>query len=138
MKAYFLSYVKKTVQYSAIKFKQKNSNLYNHEKMILTTSKEDEEDKINTLIDKNIDIDKDAFTDFNNFCETFENIALAKNFQTLTQKQKEVIFEVIINETSERDLAKKLNTSFQNVNKIKRTAFKKLKVNLLNTNEDAK
>ncbi|AFS77122.1 hypothetical protein Curi_c00400 [Gottschalkia acidurici 9a] len=106
--------------------------------MILTTSKEDEEDKINTLIDKNIDIDKDAFTDFNNFCETFENIALAKNFQTLTQKQKEVIFEVIINETSERDLAKKLNTSFQNVNKIKRTAFKKLKVNLLNTNEDAK
>lgn len=134
-KVYFLSYVKKTICCNAIKFKQKQNKLYDYEKMFLNTLEDEGEEKINFIIDKNNDIENVSFIDSDSFYDVFENRDLVKGFETLTKKQKEVIFEIFKKETSERELAQKLNTSFQNINKLKKSALEKLKINLLKTNE---
>lgn len=124
---FFLSYIKKTITYKSIKIKTKNKKLYDLEKCILNHSDDSEEEKINLIADMNNDIENLSFAMADNdFSEIFTNKKIADSFEALTEKQKQVLYEIFVNNISERQLAQKLNSSFQNINKIKKAALKNL------------
>lgn len=136
---FFLSYIKKTITYKAIKIKTKYKKTYDLEKFILNQSNDDEEEKINLIADRNNDIENVSFAmDCSDLNEIFSNKKLADSFNSLTEKQKQILYELYINNISERELAQKLNSSFQNINKIKKAALKNINKNLLENKYDYK
>lgn len=129
---FFLSYIKKTITYKAIKIKTKYKKVYDSEKLILNQSNDNEEEKINLIVDKNNDIEEFRFTgSYNDLEDIFSNKKILDSFNSLTEKQKQILYELYINNMTEREIAQKLNSSFQNINKIKKAALKNINKSLL-------
>ena len=118
--ASFLSYITKSIRYKSIKLKIKHKNLYNSEELSLNTTQQEQE-KINLIADENNNTeDIILFHRLQGFNEIFENKELIKSVEKLKEKQRKIIYELYVNQISERELAEKLNTSFQNINKVKK------------------
>ncbi|MCT4508247.1 MAG: hypothetical protein N4A48_05700 [Tepidibacter sp.] len=130
----FLNYISKSIGYKSTELKIKYKKRYSLEELSLNTTKEEME-KINLIVDENNNVEDIAlFDEFQDLNDVFENKELVKRIEKLTKKQKNIIYELYVNQITERELAKKLDTSFQNINKVKKTALKKLNKSLLNTN----
>ncbi len=124
---FFLSYIKKTITYRSIQIKTKHKKTYDLEKFILNQRNDNAEEKINLIEDtRNIEENLDFVIDYNDFNEIFNDKKISDSFNSLTEKQKQVLYELFVNNKSEREVAKKLDSSFQNINKIKKAALKKI------------
>ncbi len=136
--ASFLNYITKIIRYKSIKLKIKYQKLYNLEELSLNVIYEEQE-KINLIADEASNIEDSILCKkLQGFNEIIENKKLIQSIEKLTEKQRYIIYELYVSQTSERELAKKLNISFQYINKAKKTALKKLNESLLNTNTDLK
>lgn len=132
-KVYLCSYIKKTIAFSAMQIKKKHSKMNERENLILNVIDPDfNEERLNFIADRQEDFLEDVYPD-SNYKELSHDKNIIKAINTLTDKQKEIIYQCII--LGERDtlVAKKLGISKQGVNKIKITALKKLRNQLTDT-----
>lgn len=132
--ACFLSYITKVIGYKSSRLREKYKKLYSLEELSLNTT-EKEMEKVNLIADESSNIEDIIFIHgFQELNNVFENKKLIKSIEKLTQNQRNVIYELYVNDISERELAEKLNTSFQNINKVKKAALKNLNKSLLDAN----
>lgn len=129
-KIHFLSYLDKTLKFTALQFINKNKKTNYKEKLILNEFNENLDDEvINTISDKPLDYLIEIFDNDNNFdfTEIITDELLLKSIKELTQKQKKILFMKYIQDKEEKKIANELNISIQSVNKTKNTILNKLK-----------
>lgn len=130
-KIYFCSYVNKCITFTAKNIKNKYKN--QRQELILNCKYENYEvDYVNNIPDNSINyIEKitapKSQVDFNNICTDIE-ILLAIN--SLTDKQKEIIYHCCVLQKSEALLAKETHITRQAVSKAKNIALKKIRLYL--------
>lgn len=124
------SYIKKSITFAAMDLKKKESKLRENEGLYLNVLEEDfDEEKINTIPDVSINFEEEIYTDkeYVDFCEIFIDREMLRAIDILTERQKQVIYECIINDKKEHLVAQELGISKKSVNKIKHTALNKLR-----------
>lgn len=121
----FLSYIKKSIEFKSLDYKKKYYKLKKSEYYVsnLNILLENKNAFIDYLpsISSNIN-DKDIIDFFDDFMKR----NLFYKIKDLTLLQKKIIYKIYIEDISERAIAKELNTSYQNINNIKKTALNKL------------
>jgi DNA-directed RNA polymerase specialized sigma subunit len=117
--AYFLGYLKKCISLKSIQLKKQRSIKYEREQEIK---------KIYSNYFYSTKIYKhDCYFENNmDIREVFEKKYYYEKLINLTEKQKQILEYIFMNNLTEREVAKKLNTTYQNINKIKKQALKKL------------
>ena len=130
-KIYFCSYVNKCITFTAKNIKNKYKN--QRQELILNCKSENYEvDYVNNIPDNSIDYIEEITApklkvDFNNICSDI-GILLAIN--SLTDKQKEIIYHCCVLRRSEASLAEEMNVTRQAVSKAKNIALKKIRLYL--------
>lgn len=118
--------------------KELSENLGYSEEEILEAM---EAGKLFTSQSLNVNIDKgnefkemelvDIISDENNNYETFENYEfLRKSLELLNKLEKEIIVERFYNNTTQNDIAKKLNISQMTVSRLEKKALEKIKASV--------
>lgn len=130
-KVFACGYVKKTIIYNSMKYKKQRKEEKSREELSLNIIPEGfDEERINAIIDENT-YNNELFYETNYCDEVFsqivENLELLRALNTLTERQKEVIYMCYVLEEKEAALAKKLNVSLQAINKTKNQAIRKLR-----------
>ncbi|WP_432662341.1 sigma factor-like helix-turn-helix DNA-binding protein [Wukongibacter baidiensis] len=128
-KACLCAYIKKSIGFSSLRIKKKKNKIVNREKLYLNVIDVNfQEERLNLVPDKEIDIIDKIFESQKNFdyTQVFSNKRLSNAFIRLTSKEKEIIKECVVNDRSQANVAKDLGISRQAVNKIKNSALKKL------------
>lgn len=125
IKTNFLSYIKKSIEFKALDFKKQYYKLKKSECSLGTNNI--------ILENKNAFLDYMPYTDspvedkdIIDFFDNFIKRDTLKKSKNLTLLQKKIIYKIYIEDLSERIVAEQLNTSYQNINNIKRKALKKL------------
>lgn len=135
-KVYLYGYVKKTIVFSAMQIKKKNNLIYKNEDLNLNVVDPNfNEERINFIAD-NQNGELDTVNEFNlkqhryNYDEISHNEHIVNAINSLTDRQKEIIYRCVI--LGERDtlVAKKIGISKQGVNKTKLTSINKLRKKL--------
>ncbi len=87
------------------------------------------EERINDIPDESIDFFEEIYEDKEevDFKEIITGQEVLKAVNTLTERQKQIIYECIIKEKKDSWVAKELGISKQTVHKIKNNALKKLR-----------
>lgn len=130
-KVYFCSYVNKCITYTAKSIKNKYKNQM--EELILNCKYENyKEDYFNNIADDSVDyIEKitepKSQVDFNSICTDIEILSA---INSLTDKQKEIIYHCCVLQRSEASLAEEMHVSRQAVSKAKNIALKKIRLYL--------
>lgn len=130
-KIYFCSYVNKCITFTAKNIKNKYKN--QREELILNCKNENYEvDYINNVPDNSIDyIEKitapKSQVNFNNICADIEILSV---INSLTDKQKEIIYHCCVLEKSEVLLAEEMHVTRQAISKAKNIALKKIRLYL--------
>lgn len=130
-KIYFCSYVNKCITFTAKNIKNKYKN-QRQQLMLNCKSENYEMDYINSIPDNSIDyIEKITApklqVDFNNICSDIEILSA---INSLTDKQKEIVYHCCVLQRSEASLAEELRVTRQAVSKAKNIALKKIRVYL--------
>lgn len=126
-KIYFISYIEKSIKLKSFEIKNKKKKRYERELYILNSIDEDfKEEKINTIADKPIDYIEVIFdqVDISNIST---NKKLNQAIESITSKQKLILFMRYIQDKEEKQIAKELNISKQSVNKVKLAALKNIR-----------
>lgn len=126
-KIYFISYIEKSIKLKSFEIKNKKKKRYERELYILNSIDEDfKEEKINTIADKPIDYIEVIFdqVDISNIST---NKKLNQAIESITSKQKLILFMRYIQYKEEKQIAKELNISKQSVNKVKLAALKNIR-----------
>jgi len=129
-----ISYIKQMITYGVIDYQNKKTTLERKEILSLNTKADNfQQDKIEFIegddgefIDKII-IPSSEKVDFNSLCV---DEMILKAIEKLSDKQKEIIYRIIILNESETELAKELNISRQSINKTKNKALERIKTEL--------
>lgn len=124
------SYIKKTIFYAARDLKQRENELREKEGLYLNILDADfGEEKINTIADTPIDFTEEIYKDQEDidYREIFTDKEVLEAINTLTDRQKQIIYECIIKDKEEEIVAKELGISKQAINKIKQAALNKLR-----------
>ena len=130
-KNYFCNYVNKCITFTAKNIKNKYKN--QTQELILNCKNENYEvDYINNIPDNSIDyIEKitapKSQRDFNDICTDIEILSA---INSLTEKQKEIIYHCCVLEKSEVSLAEEMHVTRQAISKAKNIALKKIRLNL--------
>jgi RNA polymerase sigma factor (sigma-70 family) len=130
-KVYFCSYVNKCITYTAKNIKNKYKN--QREELTLNCNYESyEEDNLNNIPDNSINyIEKitapKSQVDFNNICT---NIEILSAINSLTDKQREIIYHCCVLQRTEASLAEEMHVTRQAVSKAKNIALKKIRLYL--------
>lgn len=126
-KIYFISYIEKSLKLKSLEIKRKRNKLNEREAYILNTLDDEfKEERICTIADQLIDFTEEicSETDFENI---FSNKNLTEAIQSITSKQRLVLFMIYIHDKEEKQVAKELNVSIQSVNKVKHAGLKKIR-----------
>jgi DNA-directed RNA polymerase specialized sigma subunit len=128
-KIHFISYVDKCITLKSKEIKRKKNKLSNRELLSLNTYDEDfKEERLNSIPDKPIDfIEKVSIPKNLDFTFVFSDKQLAIAMNNLTKRQKQIMFLKYIKEYDELEIATLLRVTPQAVNKVKNSAFKKIK-----------
>jgi len=133
-KVYLYGYIKKTIIFSAMQIKKKNSQVRKREEAILNVIDPNfNEERLNLIAYDEVDFLEDLCRvegETPKFDEISKNQGLIKAIDSLTDRQKEIIYRCIIIGESDTLVASKLGITKQGVNKIKRTALKKMRIRL--------
>lgn len=130
-KVYFCSYVNKCITYAAKNIKNKYKN--QREELTLNCNYGNyEEDILNNIPDNSISyIEKitacKSKVDFNNICTDIEILSA---INSLTDKQKKIIYHCCVLQRSEVSLAEEMHVTRQAVSKAKNIALKKIRIYL--------
>jgi DNA-directed RNA polymerase specialized sigma24 family protein len=130
-KIYFCSYINKCITFRAKNIKNKYKN--QREELILNSkNKNYDEDYVNNIPDKSIDYTEKIIApksqmDFNNICTDIEVLSA---INSLTDKQKEIVYHCCVLEKSEVALAEEMHVTRQAVSKAKNIALKKIRLYL--------
>jgi RNA polymerase sigma factor (sigma-70 family) len=130
-KVYFCSYVNKCITYTAKNIKNKYKN--QREELTLNCNYESyEEDNLNNIPDNSVNyIEKitapKSQVDFNNICT---NIEILSAINSLTDKQREIIYHCCVLQRTEASLAEEMHVTRQAVSKAKNIALKKIRLYL--------
>lgn len=130
-KIYFCSYVNKCITYKAKNIKNKYKN--QKEQLILNYQKENyEEDYVNNIPDDSVNYIESITApslqmEFNNICTDIEILSA---INSLTDKQKEIIYHCCVLQRSETELAKEMHVTRQAICKGKNIALKKIRLYL--------
>ncbi|WP_432406516.1 helix-turn-helix transcriptional regulator [Wukongibacter sp. M2B1] len=128
-KACLCAYVKKTICFSSLRIKKRKDRIVNREKLYLNVIDVNfQEERINLVPDKKMDIVDEVYESQRciDYTQIFSDKQLSNAFTNLTNKEKEIIGECIVNDKSQTSVAKNLGISRQAVNKIKNSALRKL------------
>lgn len=133
LKIFFTSYIKKQITYTALQIKKRSSRLNTKEKLMLNTTHVDfNEDYINVIADKIIDFAElvsqaqERYT----FDDIISDPKILSAVNSLSTRQKEIIYMIYIENKKEVEVAKELNVSLQSINKTKNKALMKLQSKL--------
>lgn len=131
-KIYATSYINKSIILSSKEIKRKHIKIRKREELTLNVVGEDfSEERIDTIPDKPMDIIEVITKPTNlDFREVFSDKNLANAMNTLTDKQKEIMYLKFIEELYEKQIDNKLNVSIQSINKTKLAALKNIKKQL--------
>ncbi len=131
-KVYLYGYVKKTIIFSAIQIKKKTNQIRKREELTLNVVDPDfQEERLNLISYGEVDFIEEIFQlidDAPVYNEISHNEEMIKAMDTLTDRQKEILYRCIIKGESDTLVGYKLGISKQGVNKIKKTALKKLRL----------
>lgn len=128
-KIYFCSYVNKCITFTAKNIKNRYKN--QRQELILNCKNENYEvDYVNNIPDNSIDyIEKitapKSQVNFNNICADIEILSA---LNSLTDKQKEIIYHCCVLEKSEVSLAEEMRVTRQAISKAKNIALKKIRL----------
>jgi len=128
-KVYLYSYIKKSIQFSSTKIHKKENRITSRERLYLNVLDVNfQEERVNIIPDKEIDMIDRIYElrESIDYTLIFSDEKLLKAFNKLTNREKEIINECIINDKSQTEMSKKLGVSIQAVNKTKNSALKKL------------
>lgn len=127
----FFSYIKKSINLSAIQYKKRKNTIRNREILTLNTLCPNRNEEFINLIPTNYKI---ILEDNNKIMHLLYEISGSKTISeainSLTDKQKEIIYKCIILDGTDTYVAKQLGISKQGVNKSKKLALNKLRQNL--------
>lgn len=128
-KIYFCSYINKCITFTAKNIKCKNQR---QELILNCNNGNNEVDYINNIPDNSIDfIEKitapKSQVDFNNICTDIEILSA---INSLTNKQKELIYHCCVLQKSEVLLAEEMHITRQAISKAKNIALKKIRLYL--------
>lgn len=117
-KTHLYSYIKKSIHLSSVKIKKKKDHIISRERLYLNVLDVDfKEERVNSIPDKKIDM-------IDRICETKEiidytNISsdekLLMAFNKLTNREKRIINECIINDKPQVEVSKELGVSRQSI-----------------------
>ena len=93
-----------------------------------------EEESINTISDAEIDYIEEIFKPDSTirFQDIIEDYNLLKAIEALPDRQKEILYKLIVLEKTEKELTNELGVSKQAINKSKNKALEKLRTELMN------
>jgi len=130
-KVYFYGYVKKTIRYSSLRLKQRVRSLQENEALSLNIIDEGfHEERINCLADTTSDHTENLnqFTTYQAACnELSPDPMISKALQSLTDRQKEILYRCIVLGESDTRLAAEKGVTKQGINKLKHTALNKVR-----------
>ncbi|MFT9487407.1 MAG: RNA polymerase sigma factor [Tepidibacillus sp.] len=131
-KIHATSYLHKSIVLSARELKRRHLKVYKREELTLNTTDSDfNEERIDSIPDKPVDfIEEITKPKSIDFTEMFTDQILASAMNNLTDKQKEILFLRFVEELEEKEIAKRLETSIQAVNKVKKAALERIKKQL--------
>ena len=126
-KIYFVSYIEKSIRFSSYEIKNKKKKILNNEVYNLNEIDENfNEERINILIDESVDFLENISKE-PNFKNISSNEDLIKALDSITDRQKLVIYMYFVEDKEEKQIAKELNVTKQSVNKVKIAALNRLK-----------
>lgn len=130
-KVFACSYVNKTIVYNSMKYKKgKEKEKFREELSLNAVPEGFDEEKVNTIIHENAYANELVY-ETNYYSEVFslivENLELLRALNTLTERQKEIIYMCYVLDQEEAKIAKKFNVSLQAINKTKNQAIRKLR-----------
>lgn len=129
-KMYAVSYIKNTVQKKAIDIKK---NIFkqikkNNEELILSSDPDDSSKyNIDNLQDESDDFVETIINKGCDFKGIISDKELLASIESLTDKQKEVLFLLFIKNLDEKSIAHERHVSIQSVNKVKLKALNHLR-----------
>lgn len=124
------SYIKKSIFFAAMDLKRREQQIREKEGTYLNILDDEfQEEKINMIADDPVDFVEEIYKDKENidYREIFTDQKMLQAIDSLTDRQKQIIFECIIKGKEEEMVAKELGVSKQAINKIKKTALDKLR-----------
>lgn len=130
----FLSYIKKSMAFYSNKYRQKKYKQHNNELAILNVKQDGfEEESINTISDTEIDYIEEIFKPDSTirFQDIIEDYNLLKAIEALPDRQKEILYKLIVLQKTERELTNELGVSKQAINKSKNKALERLRKELM-------
>lgn len=132
-KVYLYGYIKKTIVFSAMQIKKKTNQIGKREELSLNIVDPNfNEERVNLIADSQNDF-LDHINDLivkgasYNYNEISHDKKILKAIETLTDRQKEILYRCVIMGESDTLVAKKLDITKQGVNKTKRAALSKLR-----------
>lgn len=128
-KIYLTSYIRKSITLTAYKLMKKYNLQKYREQLSLNVIKEGyEEENINLIADNDINFEEEIIRNQEvvNFNEVFSDERLTMAIDTLTKRQKHILYMRFVREIEEDEIARILNISKQSINKTKNTAIKKI------------
>jgi len=132
----FLGYIKKVINYKAIKIKKQIQCQSSSEMLILNATDNVDVERINSITDPSLGPEECTVKqNLDSLSDYIDNKQLCQCISHLTPKQKQILYDLYINEIPERELAESYHTSFQNINKTKNTALQHIRedLSLMNT-----
>ncbi|MGH4123484.1 MAG: sigma-70 family RNA polymerase sigma factor [Clostridium sp.] len=130
----FLSYINKSMIFYSIKYKEKKVKNENREILNLNVKSEGfEEERISRISDEELDFIEEISKPGEevDFKKTIENPSLLNALEKLPDRQKEIIYKMMVLNKSQNELIKELGVSRQSINKSKNLALNKLKNELM-------
>lgn len=129
-KVQLLTYFSKILHFESQRFDMKVRKLHQTNPLILDKGINDEEGSIVHLIGEETPAYELSFvsdTHPYNFTNIFEDEALYRTISKLSERQKEVLYLLYVEELTEIEVAQKLGITKQAVNKTKNQSLKKIK-----------
>jgi len=131
-KIHATSYIHTSIVLNSREIKRKHTKISKREELTLNVVGQNfTEERIDTIPEQPMDIIELITKPKNlDFREVFSDKNLANAMNTLTDKQKEIMYLKFIEELDEKQIANKLNISLQAVNKTKLAALNNIKKQL--------
>ncbi len=133
--ARFYSYAYKSIKLKAIDYKKRQTLISKREELSFNLSKPNFSEENIYYIATPEDILEKIRSSTSSLEESLENPDLKKAFTSLTKQQQLILEKYILEDKSEKTIAKELNISVQAVNKSKLRSLEKLKKKIANTYE---
>ncbi|MBZ9634058.1 sigma-70 family RNA polymerase sigma factor [Clostridium sp. FP1] len=130
----FLSYVNKSMIFYSIKYKEKKVKNDNREILNLNVKSEgSEEERISRISAEELDFTEEISRPGEevDFKKTIESPGLLNALEKLPDRQKEIIYKLMVLNKSQNELINELGISRQSINKSKNLALNKLKNELM-------